>query len=44
MKNNQSVNWDWAGLCTNANRSMVLNEIFTSLEWNDFFEVTSEFK
>ena len=44
MKNNYYVNWDWAGLCTKVNRSMVLNEIFTSLEWNDFFEVTFEFK
>ena len=44
MKNNDSVNWEWAGLCTKENCSVVLNEIFTSLEWNESFEITSGFK
>ena len=44
MKNNQPVNWDWAGLCTKANHSVVLHEVFTSLEKNEFFEVIYEFK
>ena len=30
MKKNKPVNWD--GICTKTNRSMVLHEIFTSLE------------
>ena len=44
MKNNKPVNWDWAGMRTKANRSIVLHEIFTPLERNDFFEVMFEFK
>ena len=44
MKYNQSVDWDWAGLCTKTKRSVVLNEIFIFLEWIDFLEVIFEFK
>ena len=44
MKNNCRVNWDWVGLCTKASQSMVLHEIFTSLERNEFFKVVFEFK
>ena len=43
-ENSYLVNWNWAGLCTSANSSMVLHEIFTSLERNEFLELIFEFK
>ena len=43
-ESNQPVNWDRASLCTKASHSILLQEIFTSLETNEFFEVIYEFK
>ena len=42
MNKNYSINL--AGLCTKADHSLVLHEIFTSPEGGEVFEINFEFK
>ena len=42
MKKKYSV--DRAGLCIKTNHSLVLHEVFTSLERDELFEINFEFK